>query len=56
MENENENHTNYCRGAQYDLKWYTEHVNKIPENLSLADIQKRVLNKTAHIVRRTLSL
>ena len=33
-----------------------KHVNEIPGNLSLAEIQKIVLNSTAHILRRTLSL
>ena len=33
-----------------------EYVNEIPGNLSLAEIQKIVLNRTAHILRRTLSL
>ena len=31
-------------------------VNEIPGNLSLAEIQKIVLNSKAHILRRTLSL
>ena len=33
-----------------------KYVNEIPENLSLAEIQKVVLHSTAHILRRTLSL
>ena len=33
-----------------------KYVNEIPGNLSLAEIQKIVLNSTAHILRRTLSL
>ena len=33
-----------------------KYVNEIPGNLSLAEIQKIVLNNTAHILRRTLSL
>ena len=33
-----------------------KYVNEIPGNLSLAEIQKIVLNSTAHIPRRTLSL
>ena len=33
-----------------------KYVNEIPGNLSLAEIQKIVLNSTAHIRRRTLSL
>ena len=32
------------------------YVNEIPGNLSLAETQKIVLNNTAHIRRRTLSL
>ena len=33
-----------------------KYVNEIPGNLSLAKIQKIVLNSKAHILRRTLSL
>ena len=33
-----------------------KYVNEIPGNLSLAEIQKIVLNSTAHILRRSLSL
>ena len=33
-----------------------KYVNEIPGNLSLAEIQKKVLNSTAHILRSTLSL
>ena len=33
-----------------------KYVNEIPGNLALAAIQKIVLNSTAHILRRTLSL
>ena len=33
-----------------------KYVNEIPGNLSLAEIQKIVLNSTAHILRRTLSI
>ena len=33
-----------------------KYVNEIPGNLPLAEIQKIVLNNTAHILRRTLSL
>ena len=33
-----------------------KYVNEISGNLSLAEIQKIVLNSTAHILRRTLSL
>ena len=33
-----------------------KYVNEIPGNLSLAEIQKIVLNSTANILRRTLSL
>ena len=33
-----------------------KHVNEIPRNLSLPEIQKIVLNSNAHILRRTLSL
>ena len=33
-----------------------KNVNKIQGNLSLAEIQKIMLNSTAHILRRTLSL
>ena len=32
------------------------YVNEIPGNFSLDEIQKIVLNRTAHILRRTLSL
>ena len=32
------------------------YVNEIPGNVSLDEIQKIVLNRTAHILRRTLSL
>ena len=44
------------------IKGTKKYVNEIPENLSLAEIQKIVLNKkivlnnTAHILRRNLSL
>ena len=33
-----------------------KYVNEVPGSLSLAEIQKTVLNSTAHILRRTLSL
>ena len=33
-----------------------KYVNEIPGNLSLAEIQKIVLNSKAHILRRSLSL
>ena len=33
-----------------------KHVNEIPGNLPLAEIHKIVLNSTAHVLRRTLSL
>ena len=52
MENENKNHTSYGlikKGTQ-------KYVNEIPGNLSLAEIQKIVLNSAAHILRWTLSL
>ena len=38
------------------IKGTKKYVNEIPENLSLAEIQKIVLNNTAHILRRNLSL
>ena len=42
------NHTSYCRGTWHDRKGNTEkYVNKIPGNLSLAEIQKIVLNSSA---------
>ena len=37
-------------------KGIQKYVNEIPGNLSLAEIQKRVLNSAANILRRTLSL
>ena len=37
-------------------KGIQKYVNEIPGNLSLAEIQKIVLNSTAHILRKTLSL
>ena len=37
-------------------KGIQKYVNEIPGNLSLAEIQKIVLNSAAHILRRTLSL
>ena len=44
-------------GALGTIKKRTQkYVNEIPGNLSLAEIQKIVLNSTAHIRRRTLSL
>ena len=33
-----------------------KYVNEIPGHLSLAEIQKIVLNSTAYILRRTLSI
>ena len=39
MENEDKNHTSYCRSTWYDQKGNTE----IPGNVSLAEIQKIVL-------------
>ena len=33
-----------------------KYVNEMTRNLSLAEIQEIVLNSTAHILRRTLSL
>ena len=33
-----------------------KYVNEIPGNFSLAEIQKMLLNSTAHILRRSLSL
>ena len=56
MENENKNHTSYCRALGMIKKGTQKYVNEIPGNLSLAEIQKIVLSSTAHIVRRTLSL
>ena len=56
MEYESKNHTSYCRGAWNDQKGTKEYVNEIPRNMSLLKIQKIVLNSTAHIIRRTLSL
>ena len=45
------------KGALGMIKKGTQkYVNEIPGNLSLAEIQKIVLNSTAHILRRTLSL
>ena len=35
-------------------KGIQKYVNEVPRNLSLAEIQKIVLNSTAHILRRTL--
>ena len=35
-------------------KGIQQYLNEIPRNLSLAEIQKIVLNSTAHILRRTL--
>ena len=44
-------------GALGKIKKQTQkYVNQIPGNLSLAEIQKIVLNSTDHILRRTLSL
>ena len=37
-------------------KQLQKYVNQIPGNLSLAEIQKIVLNSTDHILKRTLSL
>ena len=58
MENENKNHTSYGRAGALGMvkKGTQKYVNEIPGNLSLAEIQKIVLNSTAHILRRTLSL
>ena len=36
--------------------WHDKKGNEIPGNLSLAQILKIVINRTAHILRRTLSL
>ena len=38
------------------IKGTQKYVSEIPGNLSLAEIQKIVLNSTAHILRRALSL
>ena len=35
-------------------KGIQKYVNEVPRNLSLAEIQKIVLNSTAHILTRTL--
>ena len=35
-------------------KGIQKYVNEVPRNLSLAEIQKIVLNSTAHILRRIL--
>ena len=44
-------------GALDIIKKRTQkYVNDIPGKLSIAEIQKIVLNSTAHILRRTLSL
>ena len=56
MENENKNHTSYCRTLGLTRKGTHKYVNEIQGNLSLAKFQKIVLNSTAHILRRTLSL
>ena len=55
MENENKNHTSCCEALGMMKKGTQEYVNEITENLSLAEIQKIVLNNTAHILERTLS-
>ena len=51
--NVNKNHTSYFRDTWHDQKG---NINEIPGNLSLAEMQKIVLNRTAHIPRRTFSL
>ena len=43
-------------GLGMTKKGAKEYVNEIPRNMSLLKIQKIVLNSTAHIIRRTLSL
>ena len=53
MENENKNHTSYCKAVGLIKKGTQKYVNEIPGNSSLAEIQKIVLNSTAHILRRT---
>ena len=47
MEKENKNHASYCKGTWYDQKGTRKYVNEIPGNLSLAEIQKMVLNSIA---------
>ena len=43
-------------GLGMTKKGTKEYVNEIPRNMSLLKIQKIVLNSTAHIIGRTLSL
>ena len=56
MENENKNHTSIVGALGMIKKGTQKYVNEIPGNLSLNEIQKIVLNSTAHILRRTFSL